>query len=68
MLIAQLNRFETDLSKVLLTKWLIWIRFFDFDVRHVLETKHTTMNELSRKSSSANDLEEAEKKKKLMIE
>jgi hypothetical protein len=60
VLVAQLNRSGTDLPGALVTRWLAWIRLFDFDVRHVPGTKHTAADGLSRKPPSAADLKERE--------
>ncbi len=45
--IIQLNRSGADLSSALVTRWLVWIRLFDFEVRHVPDTKHTAADNLS---------------------
>ncbi len=58
VLVDQLNRFDTNLSDALVTRWLVWIQLFDFEIRHVSSIKHTTANDLFKKSSSANDLKE----------
>jgi hypothetical protein len=52
--VDQLNRFNTNFSDAFVTRWLIWIRFFDFEVRHVLDIKHIAADDLFRKSSSFN--------------
>jgi hypothetical protein len=59
VLVDQLNRSGTDLPGALVTRWLAWIRLFDFEVRHVPGTKHTAADGLSRKPPSPNDLKEA---------
>ena len=50
ILIVQLNRFETDLSSVLIAKWIAWIRLFDFEIKHIQNKKHTTIDNLSKRS------------------
>jgi hypothetical protein len=60
VLIAQLNRSSTNLSSALITRWIAWIRFFDFDVRHVSEAKHTAIDDLFRKLSSSANIAEIE--------
>ena len=46
-----------------MTRWLIWIRLFNFNVRHILDKKHTATNKLSRRSrKSSNDIDEIYKK------
>ena len=47
--IAQFNRIVSDLFEILIIKWLIWIRFFNFEIRHVFEKKHTVADDLSRR-------------------
>ena len=59
ILITQLNRWKIDLSKTFITRWIIWIRLFNFNVRHVSEVKHTVVNDLFKKSSSFENLKEA---------
>ena len=62
-LIAQLNKSIIDLLETLMTKWLTWIRFFDFDVKHISKKKHIATNELSRRSRCfSNDANETQKK------
>ncbi len=63
MLVDQLNRFDTNLSDAFVTRWLVWIRLFDFEVRHVLDIKHTAANDLFKKSSSFNDFKKVAEKK-----
>jgi hypothetical protein len=65
VLVDQLNRFDTNLSDALVTRWLVWIRFFDFEVRHVLDIKHTVADDLFRKSSSFNDLKKVVEEKNI---
>ena len=55
VLAAQLNRSGTDLPGALITRWLAWIRFFDFEVRHIPGTKHTAADGLSRRPRTASD-------------
>ncbi len=59
-LVAQLNRSGTDLPGALVTKWIAWIRFFDFDVRHIPGNKHTTADGFLRRPPNEEDLTEAE--------
>jgi hypothetical protein len=60
-----LNRFDTDLSDALIIRWLVWIRLFDFEVRHVFDIKHTAANDLFKKSSSFNDLKKVTEEKNI---
>ena len=60
MLVAQLNLAASDLPGALVTRWLAWIRLFDFEVRHVLGTKHTAPDALSRRPrTESDDIDEA---------
>jgi RNase H-like domain found in reverse transcriptase len=55
-LVAQLNRTASDLPGALITRWLAWIRLFDFDVRHVPGKKNVVADGLSRKPPGPSDL------------
>ncbi len=55
VLVAQLNRSASDLPGALVTRWLAWIRLFDFEVKHVPGTKHTAADGLSRRPRTASD-------------
>ena len=57
-LVAQLNRAATDLPGALVTRWLAWIRLFDFEVRHVKGRKHTAADGLSRRPRCEDDSED----------
>jgi hypothetical protein len=63
--VNQLNRFDTNLSDALVTRWLAWIRLFEFEVRHVLDIKHIVVNDLFKKSSSFNDLKKIAEEKNI---
>jgi hypothetical protein len=63
--VDQLNRFDTNLSDALIIRWLVWIRLFNFEVRHVLDIKHTAANDLFRKSSSFNDFKKVVEEKNI---
>jgi hypothetical protein len=63
VLVDQLNRFDTNLFDAFVTRWLVWIRFFDFEIRHVSDIKYTAANDLFRKSLSSNDLKKVVEKK-----
>ena len=54
-LVAQLNQSAADLPGALVTRWLAWIRLFDFDVRHVPGKKHGAADGLSRRPRTASD-------------
>lgn len=55
VLVAQLNRSGTDLPGALVTRWLAWIRLFDFEVRHVPGHRHTAADGLSRRPRGESD-------------
>ena len=55
VLVSQLNLAAADLPGALVTRWLAWIRLFDFEVRHVAGTKHGAPDALSRRARTASD-------------
>jgi hypothetical protein len=57
-LVAQLNRSASDLPGAMVTRWIAWIQFFDFDVRHVPGKKNAAADGLSRKPPGPSDLAE----------
>src|ERR1700737_1799005 len=60
VLVAQLNRSATDLPGALVTRWIAYIRLFDFEVRHVPRNKHTAADRLSRRPrTESDDIDEA---------
>jgi hypothetical protein len=63
--VDQLNRFDTNLLDAFVTRWFVWIRFFDFEIRHVLDIKHIIVNDLFKKSSSFNDLKKVAEEKNI---
>ena len=44
---TQFNCSAADFLKILITRWLIWIKLFDFNVKHILNKKHIIANNLS---------------------
>ena len=50
-----MNRSATDLSGVLVTKWIVYIWLFDFEVRHVPGNKHIVVDRLSWKPRTKSD-------------
>jgi len=60
VLVAQLGRAATDLPGALITRWLAWIRLFDFEIKHVRGKKHTAADGLSRRPWTSADRERAE--------
>ncbi len=63
--VDQLNRFNTNFSDAFVIRWLVWIRFFDFEIRHVLDIKHIAADDLFKKSSSFNDFKKVAEKKNI---
>ena len=62
-MIAQFNRSVTDFFKVLIIRWLTWVRLFNFNVRYIFDKKHTAANELSRKLYKlSNDIDKVHEK------
>ncbi len=59
------NRFDIDFSDTFVIRWFAWIRFFDFEIRHVFDIKHTAANDLFKKFSSFNDFKEIVEKKNI---
>lgn len=57
-LVAQLNRSASDLPGALVTRWLAWIRLFDFDVRHVAGKKNAVADGLSRRPLGPGEVED----------
>ena len=55
VLVAQLNRAATDLPGALVTRWIAWIRLFDFEVKHVKGSTHTAADGLSRQPQTESD-------------
>ena len=60
VLLHQLNRSGTDLPEILITRWLAWIRLFDFDIRHIPNTKHIVADGLSRRPRTQSDNDDKE--------
>ena len=60
VLVAQLNRSGTDLPEALVSRWIAWIQFFDFEVQHIPGRNHSTADGLSCRSFTTTDLAEAE--------
>ena len=63
ILMTQFNRFVANFSKILIIHWLTWIKFFDFDVKHVFEKKHIVVDNFSRQFRGfSNDIDETYEK------
>ena len=62
MLMAQLNRAAIDHFRALITRWLAWIRLFDFEVRHVPRKQYTAADALSRRLRHPDDTGSSEEK------
>ena len=60
ILMTQFNHSAANLSKILIIRWLTWIKLFDFNVKHVFKKKHIIVDDFSRRSrNSSNDIDEA---------
>ena len=59
ILMTQLNHSVANLLKILIIHWLTWIKFFNFDVKHIFEKKHITVDDLFRRFQDfLNDINE----------
>lgn len=58
-LVHQLNLPANDLPGALVTRWIAWIRLFDFDVRHIPGKQHTAADGLSRRKGTAEEIAHA---------
>jgi hypothetical protein len=65
VLVDQLNWFDINLFDAFVIRWLVWIRFFDFEIRHVFDIKHIATNDLSKKSLFSNNLKKIAEKKNI---
>ena len=48
-LLYQLNLPIVDLFEAMVTRWITWIRLFDFEVRHIPGHQHSGLDGLSRR-------------------
>ena len=56
----QLNWLATNLLGLLVTRWIAYIRLFDFEVQHVLKRKHIATNKLLQHlCTKSNDIDKA---------
>ena len=62
-LVSQLNRPASDLPGALVTRWITWIRLFDFEVKHVPGKKNGAADGLSRRPATEEELQEQEKER-----
>ena len=49
-----------NLSGSVVVRWIAWIYLFNFDVRHILETKNTMADGLSRQLATEKDMKKVE--------
>ena len=49
-----------NLSGSVVVRWIAWIYLFNFDVRHILETKNTMTDGLSRQLATEKDMKKVE--------
>src|SRR5216117_4095255 len=59
-LIWLLNQPPNDLPNAMMTRWLAYIRLFDFHVKHIPGTKNGGADALSRRGQAPEDLREDE--------
>ena len=59
-LIWLLNRPPNDLPSAMITRWLTYIRLFDFDVHHIPGKKNGAADALSRRSKAPEDSDSEE--------
>ncbi len=63
-----MKRFNINLSDAFVIRWLVWIRLFDFEIRHVFDIKHIATDDFFKKSFFSNDLKKIAEKKILTTE
>ena len=59
-LVWLLNQTPNDLPNAMITRWLTYIRLFDFDVKHIAGTKNGAADALSRRGRAPEDSDEDE--------
>jgi len=59
-LVWLLNQPPNDLPNAMMTRWLTYIRLFDFDIKHISETKNGGADALSRQGLAMDDGSEDE--------
>ena len=55
VLVWLLNQPPNDLPNAMITRWLIYIRLFDFDVKHIPGSKNGVIDSLSRRGQGPED-------------
>ena len=59
-LVIQLNQTVINLSEALVIWWMVWIKLFNFNIKHVSEKKYNTVNDFSQKSENSSLNEETD--------
>ena len=57
-LVHQLNQPTSDLPGVIVGRWLVYIRLFSFDIKHMAGVKHKGPDALSRRTGTEEELRE----------
>lgn len=55
VLVSQINDSMDSLPGALLTRWIAWIKLFDFEIKHIPGKKNTAADGLSRKPAGPSD-------------
>ena len=63
ILMTQFNRSAANFLRILITRWLTWIKLFDFNMKHVFDKKYIIVDDFSRRFRNfLNDINETHEK------